>query len=65
MDMHTTPDGAAPEVTIYTYGACKGNPCVGGWGALLRLGTHEEELFCGEAHTTNNRTELLAVIRAL
>ncbi len=65
MDMHTTPDGAAPEVTIYTDGACKGNPGVGGWGALLRLGTHEEELFGGEAHTTNNRMELLAVIRAL
>ncbi len=56
---------AAPEVIIYTDGACKGNPGVGGWGALLRAGTHEKELFGGEAHTTNNRMELLAVIRAL
>ena len=55
----------APEVVIYTDGACKGNPGVGGWGALLRFGPHEKELFGGEAHTTNNRMELLAVIRAL
>jgi len=56
---------AAPEVIIYTDGACKGNPGVGGWGALLRAGAHEKELYGGEAHTTNNRMELLAVIRAL
>ncbi|MCC6869186.1 MAG: ribonuclease HI [Burkholderiales bacterium] len=60
-----THDSAAPGVTIYTDGACKGNPGVGGWGALLRVGAREEELFGGEAHTTNNRMELLAVIRAL
>ena len=52
-------------MVIYTDGACKGNPGVGGWGALLRSGAHEKELFGGEAHTTNNRMELTAVIRAL
>ena len=50
---------------IYTDGACKGNPGPGGWGALLRSGTREKELFGGEPHTTNNRMELTAVIRAL
>jgi len=52
-------------VQIYTDGACKGNPGPGGWGALLRWGEHEKELFGGEARTTNNRMELTAVIRAL
>lgn len=52
-------------VEIYTDGACKGNPGPGGWGALLRWGEHEKELFGGEALTTNNRMELTAVIRAL
>ncbi len=52
-------------VEIYTDGACKGNPGPGGWGALLRWGRHEKELFGGEALTTNNRMELTAVIRAL
>ena len=52
-------------VTIYTDGACKGNPGAGGWGAWLSSDGHEKELFGGEAHTTNNRMELLAVIRAL
>jgi ribonuclease HI len=52
-------------VKIYTDGACKGNPGVGGWGALLEMNGKEKELFGGEAHTTNNRMELLAVIRAL
>jgi ribonuclease HI len=55
----------AASVQIYTDGACKGNPGPGGWGALLKAGEHERELFGGEAHTTNNRMELLAVIRAL
>ncbi len=53
------------EVEIYTDGACKGNPGPGGWGALLRSGATEKELFGGEALTTNNRMELLAVIEAL
>ena len=52
-------------VQIYTDGACKGNPGVGGWGALLRCNGVEKELFGGAAHTTNNRMELLAVIEGL
>lgn len=52
-------------IEIYTDGACKGNPGVGGWGALLKSGPHTRELFGGEALTTNNRMELTAVIRAL
>ncbi|WP_424195729.1 ribonuclease HI [Ampullimonas aquatilis] len=52
-------------IDIYTDGACKGNPGPGGWGALLVAGEHKKELFGGEANTTNNRMELLAVIRAL
>ena len=53
------------EVVIYTDGACKGNPGPGGWGAWLRSGEHEKEMWGGEAHTTNNRMELAAVIEAL
>ena len=53
------------EVEIYTDGACKGNPGPGGWGVLLKGGGTEKELFGGELGTTNNRMELLAVIRAL
>jgi ribonuclease HI len=52
-------------VRIYTDGACKGNPGPGGWGALLRSGERERELFGGDPATTNNRMELTAVIRAL
>ena len=52
-------------VRIYTDGACKGNPGPGGWGALLRSGTQERELYGGDPATTNNRMELTAVIRAL
>lgn len=52
-------------VEIYTDGACSGNPGPGGWGVILRSGAHEKELWGGEPHTTNNRMELLAVIRAL
>ncbi len=56
---------SAPVVEIYTDGACKGNPGVGGWGVLLRSGDTTRELFGGEPATTNNRMELTAVIRAL
>ena len=52
-------------VTIFTDGACKGNPGPGGWGALLVWGDRERELCGGEPATTNNRMELTAVIRAL
>lgn len=53
------------KIEIYTDGACKGNPGVGGWGALLIAGAKEKELFGGEKETTNNRMELMAVIQAL
>jgi ribonuclease HI len=52
-------------VVVYTDGACKGNPGPGGWGAWIRWGEHEREMFGGEALTTNNRMELTAVIEAL
>ena len=52
-------------IIIYTDGACRGNPGPGGWGALLQAGPHEKALCGGEAHTTNNRMELTAVIEAL
>ncbi|AEG68861.1 ribonuclease HI [Ralstonia solanacearum] len=52
------------EVTVYSDGACKGNPGLGGWGTVLVSGGHEKELFGGEAVTTNNRMELMAVIEA-
>ena len=54
-----------PHVEIATDGACKGNPGPGGWGALLRMGGTEKELSGGEAHTTNNRMELMAAIEGL
>lgn len=53
------------QVEIWTDGACKGNPGLGGWGVLLRQGRHEKVLYGGEAETTNNRMELMAVIQAL
>ena len=53
------------EVTIYTDGACKGNPGPGGWGVWLKAGPVEKELFGGELGTTNNRMELMAVIEGL
>ena len=53
------------EVTIFTDGACSGNPGPGGWGTILRFGAHEKELSGGEANTTNNRMELSAVIAGL
>ncbi|RZT97818.1 ribonuclease HI [Rivibacter subsaxonicus] len=56
---------ARQRVTIYTDGACKGNPGPGGWGAWLQSEGHEKELCGGEPGTTNNRMELTAVIEAL
>ena len=53
------------EVTLFTDGACLGNPGPGGWAALLRHGTRERELSGAEAHTTNNRMELMAAIAGL
>src|ERR1700742_2574977 len=53
------------QVTVYTDGACSGNPGPGGWGAILTFGDHEKELMGGEPHTTNNRMELMAAISAL
>lgn len=53
------------KVTIYTDGACSGNPGPGGWGAVLMTGEHEKEISGGAAGTTNNRMELLAAIEAL
>jgi ribonuclease HI len=53
------------KVTIWTDGACSGNPGPGGWGAILTFGDHRKELAGGEAASTNNRMELTAAIRAL
>ena len=64
-DCETMTAEHANAVEIYTDGACKGNPGIGGWGALLQYNGHTRELFGGEKLTTNNRMELLAVIRAL
>jgi ribonuclease HI len=66
-DKHNMGNGMAdnPVVEIYADGACKGNPGPGGWGAWMSDGDNEKELFGGEPLTTNNRMELIAVIRAL
>ena len=53
------------KVEIHTDGACRGNPGPGGWGAILRAGKHEKEIYGAEAQTTNNRMELMAAIQAL
>ena len=53
------------QVEMFTDGACRGNPGPGGWGALLRFANIEKKLYGGEAHTTNNRMELLAAINGL
>lgn len=55
----------AQEVELFTDGACQGNPGPGGWGFLLRMGAHEREGSGGEAQSTNNRMEILGVIRGL
>ncbi|HFD11091.1 MAG TPA: ribonuclease HI [Crenotrichaceae bacterium] len=52
-------------ITVFTDGACRGNPGPGGWGVLLRLEDKEKELWGGELETTNNRMELMAAIQAL
>ena len=57
--------GVAERVQIFTDGACRGNPGPGGWGALLSYKGTEKELYGGELMTTNNRMELMAVIKAL
>jgi ribonuclease HI len=54
-----------PEVTLYTDGACRGNPGPGGWGVVLQYGTTRKTLCGGDPATTNNRMELTAVIRGL
>ncbi len=56
---------AKPEVTVYTDGACSGNPGPGGWAAVLRLGEYEREISGGEPRTTNQRMELRAALEAL
>lgn len=53
------------SIVIYTDGACSGNPGPGGWGAYLKWNDHEKELSGGEVETTNNRMEMMAVIKAL
>ncbi len=63
--MPAEPAASPGTVEMWTDGACKGNPGPGGWGVLMRYGTHERELFGGELETTNNRMELTAVIKAL
>src|SRR5437870_667017 len=65
MSQEKPAQNSSDVIEIYADGACKGNPGVGGWGAWLRYGEHEKELFGGEKLTTNNRMELMAVIRAL
>lgn len=64
-DDETTADLESQIVEIYADGACRGNPGPGGWGAWMRCGGRERELFGGERATTNNRMELRAVIEAL
>ena len=56
---------SAKKVQAVTDGSCLGNPGPGGWAAILRYGSHKKEIWGGDPHTTNNRMELLAAIRAL
>ncbi len=62
---HEAMDEVRKQITVYTDGACSGNPGPGGWGAILIYGAHRKELSGGEAQTTNNRMELMAAISAL
>jgi ribonuclease HI len=61
----TEQEGSLGRVVIHTDGACSGNPGPGGWGAILEWGGRRREIKGGEAHTTNNRMELMAAISAL
>lgn len=63
--MNNNQGGNDRVVSMWTDGACKGNPGPGGWGVLLKYGPHEKELFGGEESTTNNKMELTAVIEGL
>ncbi len=56
---------SALRIDIFTDGACSGNPGPGGWGAILRVGSHEKEISGGDKATTNNRMEIMAAVRAL
>ncbi len=56
---------SSDQVIVFTDGGCRGNPGPGGWGALMRFGNHEKEIYGYEEETTNNRMELMAAIRAL
>lgn len=62
---HEVNETDKPTVTIYTDGACSGNPGPGGWGAVLLCGEHEKHMSGGQKETTNNQMELMAVIEAL
>jgi ribonuclease HI len=64
-DVRASVEETMAAVDLYTDGACKGNPGPGGWGVLMRAGQHEKGLCGGEAQTTNNRMELMAVIEGL
>jgi ribonuclease HI len=63
--MNTKRKESVPEVIIYTDGGCEPNPGVGGWAAILLFGGHQKELYGGHPHTTNNRMEMTAAIKAL
>lgn len=66
MDSHLPPPPVSPKVVcLYTDGACSGNPGPGGWGVVMRYGTHEKHINGYHADTTNNRMELLAAIHGL
>lgn len=63
--MSSRPASHPIEVELFTDGACRGNPGPGGWGVLMRSGSHAKELWGGDPETTNNRMEMMAVIQGL